>query len=224
MKISKLILLAFCGLMLFSCSSKRQKSIAKVKPEKLLISGPLGDYLEIVDNEYEVVDNFGGNLTIKIKAKTKLPESALNQKEFDLKASLLGINGIPASGIGELNLDYSDIEKLKSMLQSGNGEEVIHFQGLGYNAKNDAERIGKFSISSTLKDKPREKVSESALPTSSSSDGLVAENAGDENYDKMLDDYEAYTDQYIVFWKKAQAGDNFHLQHFLQLVRQKRMK
>ena len=77
-----------------------------------------------------MVDNFGANLTIKIKAKTKFAESALSQKEFDLQASLLDTNGIPASGIGELNLDYSDVQKLKSLLLSGNGEEEYTSKGL----------------------------------------------------------------------------------------------
>jgi hypothetical protein len=202
------ILLIFSTL-IFSCHHK--PGIAKVKPDSITISGSLGNYLEVVDNEYEVVDDWGGKLSIKLKSKGKVPDSLLKNKDVTLSLALLGDDGVPVSGTQEFNVDYASQDKLNSLIQSGNGEEIILFMSLlgGYHAETDADRVKKFSVSSVLKDKGVQPTSSSSSNDNTTGDNpaSASDNTGDKNFDKLLDDYESYTDQLISLMKKANAGD-----------------
>lgn len=193
-----------------SCGGGSKKSeIAKVKPEKIEISGDLADYLQIVDNEYEITDDWGGNLSIKVKAIKALTEDEMKDKDFDISASLLGDNGMPVSGTGEFEMEYTSKDKLMSLLKKGSGEEVIQLKaGLGdYKAEEHAEKSKKFSVSSTIKEKEEPTVSstESSDNSSASSDESTSASSSSD-CDQFITDYEEFVSSYIAILKKYKAN------------------
>lgn len=208
------VLILSTALLTTSCvvsNSNESKEIAKVKPEKIAISGDLSDYVQVIENEYEVVDDYGGKLAIKVKALKPMSLDEIEENNFKLTASLLGENGMPVSGTGELEIEYDSKDKLISLLKSGSGEEVINLKsGLGqYDAEKHAAKVKLFTVSSTVKKKE-----ESSFTTSSQSDinktasSKSTASDGSEDWDEMLDDYDEYVDEYIKFYKKAMKGDN----------------
>lgn len=208
-----IVLTTSCG------GGKKQSAVAKVKPEKVEISGDLSDYLQVVDNEYEVTDDWGGNLSIKVKALKQVSADELKGNDFELSASLLGDNGMPVSGTGEFKMEYSSRDKLLSLLKKGTGEEVIQLKaGLGdYKAEEHADKSKKFAVTSTMKEKEKEtetaSSSSASSDNSSSSDEKVSSGSS-EDFDKMLDDYDEYVTEYIKFYKKAMKGDQDALSEY----------
>ena len=59
--------------------------------------------------------------------------------------------------------------------------------------------------------------SESSSSTSSTSSAAVT-SGGSENWDKLLKDYEAYTDKYIKLLKKASAGDMSAMTEYVEML------
>jgi len=201
-----LILISSCNY----SNSREFKGVSKIKPEKITISGDLSEYIQVVENEYEVVEDWGGRLAIKVKALKLMPLNKIEKNDFELSASLQGINGMPISGIEEFKINYASVDKLKSLLKFGSGEEIIFLETLvgGYDAEKYANKVKLFSVFSTLKKKeePRAEIS-----TIFDDDKSIALNSklseGGKDWDKMLDDYEEYVDEYIKFYKKAIEGD-----------------
>lgn len=204
-----LVIAIMSATLITSCGGGSKKGeIAKVKPEKVEISGDLADYLQIVDNEYEITDDWGGNLSIKVKAIKALTEEEMKDKDFDISASLLGDNGMPVSGTGEFKMEYTSTDKLISLLKKGSGEEVIQLKaGLGdYKADEHAEKSKKFSVSSTMKTKEETTVSstESSDNSSASSDETASSSSTD--CDQFITDYEEFVNSYISILKKYKAN------------------
>ena len=192
-----------------SCGGGSGKSeIAKVKPEKVEISGDLADYLQIVDNEYEITDDWGGNLSIKVKAIKALTKDEMKDNDFDLSASLLGDNGMPVSGTGEFKMEYASRDKLMSLLKKGSGEEVIQLKsGLGdYKAEEHADKAKKFSVSSTMKEKEEEETTVSATTESSDNSSDESASSSSTDCDQFIADYEEFTSSYIAILKKYNAN------------------
>lgn len=189
----------------------KQTDIAKVKPEKVEISGDLSDYLQVVDNEYEITDDFGGKLTIKVKAIKPISAEEFEANEFNLSASLLAENGTPVSGTGEFTVDFGYEDKLRSLLKKGSGEEVIQLKEVmgNYKAEEHAGKVKKFTVSSTMaiKEATETSTTDSLGDSNISSEEPISET-GSEDWDKMLNDYDAYVTDYIRIYKKAMKGDN----------------
>lgn len=197
-------------MVLTSCGGGSKNDVAKVKPESTSVSGDLSDYLQVVDSEYEVVDDWGGNLSIKVKATKPYEDGNIKEKEVKLSASLLGDNGMPVSGTGEFEIEYNSKDKLNSLLAKGSGEEVIQLKAMlgDYKAEEHAEKAKKFSLSSTVKEKEVSSSSSSSSSHNSSDDyGTTNSSGSNEDWDAVLDDYEEYVDKYIKFYKKAMKGD-----------------
>lgn len=200
-------------MVLTSCGGGSKKiekiEVAKVKPESTSVSGDLSDYLQVVDNEYEVVEDWGGKLSIKVKATKPYEDGDINEKEVKLSASLLGDNGMPVSGTGEFEIESSSEDKLNSLLTKGSGEEVIRLKTeLGeYSVEDHAEKAKKFSLSSTVKDKKVSSSSSSSSDNSSDDYSTSSSSSSSEDWDAVLDDFEELVDKYIKFYKKAMKGD-----------------
>ena len=177
----------------------KKKFSAKVKPESTAISGDLSDYLQVVDNEYEVTHEIMYNFSIKIKAIKAIGKNFKN-KDVHITASLLSDNGMPVSDMREFT-DYASKDKIMSLLNKGSGEEIIQFTAMPSGSQEiDASKLKKFSLSSVMKEREAES-------SSSNDGGSSVSGLGSEDYDKVLDNYEDYVDQYIKFLKKANNGD-----------------
>lgn len=199
-------------ILLISCGGESMtREIAKVSPERAEISGDLSDYLRVVENEYEVIDDWGGHLSIKLEALRPLDSEKLINNDLEVSAFLLGENGIPLSDVGEFKVSQESIERLSGLLKRGSGEEIIQLSVMigQYEAEIHADKAKKFSVRSVLKEKDKESlasVNEVSEETGSISNSNLAKKT-DEDWDKILDSYEEYVDQYIRFYKKALGGD-----------------
>lgn len=203
-KVTKLFSAIFIAMMFTGCA-KKEKEVAIVKPEKSSVYGDLSSYVEVIDNDYEVVEKWGGNLSIKLKA-VKAFDGDLGNKDIKLTASMLGSNSMPVSGTGDFRIEYSSKSKLISLLENGTGEEVIQLKAnLGdYKADEHSDKIKTFSVSSSLKDKPKRVVNET-VEENKELESDVIEKAN--NWDNTLVTYEEYIDKYIALMKKAKDGD-----------------
>lgn len=214
--------IAAAVMVLTSCGGGSKNDVAKVKPESTSVSGDLADYLQVIDNEYEVVDDWGGNLSIKVKATKPYEDGDIKEKEVKLSASLLADNGMPVSGTGEFEIEYSSKDKLYSLLAKGSGEEVIQLKAMlgDYKAEEHAEKAKKFSLSSTVKEKEVASSSSSSTSNDNSNDedDSYSSSGSSEDWDAVLDDYEDYVDKYIKFYKKAMKGDMDALSEYPALM------
>ena len=138
-------------------SHKDYNEIAKVKPIDKMITGDLKDYLEVVTNQYEITYDFGGKISLLISAKKKMPEYILTNKEVELSLSLFDSTGVPLSGTKDFASNNNSEDKIKKLLISGTGQEVIQFEApIGYDSyqpEKHAEKAKQFKISSTIKNK-----------------------------------------------------------------------
>lgn len=143
---SKKIVTFLSGLaftLFLACSgggSKKQTAI--VKPDKLEISGDLSDYLQVVDGEYEIVDDFGGKVSIKVKAIKELPLEK-QDKGIKITASILDKNSMPVSGTGEFIMKESSSEKIRLLLKNGIGEEIIELAAGSGSQYDDSKHASK---------------------------------------------------------------------------------
>lgn len=234
-KYNYIIIALFSVLFLVSCGGSKKSETVKVKPENSEISGDLSEYIQVVENEYELADDWGAKLSIKIKAIKQMEEADLLDKDVELTISLLGENGMPVSGTGELKIDYTTKDKLLSLLKSGKGEEVILFSSLlgDYHADEHGDKVKKFSVYSKLK--VVEKTSSNTSNTVDNSknnnkeevkneekDEEVASKESNEDWDKILDSYEKFANDYIDYTKKIVAlqkkGDNASITEMATLM------
>lgn len=210
MKYTLLLLTALTFLV--SCGSSSKNS-AKVEPEQIKINGALSDYLEIVKNDYEIADNFGGQLAIKIKGLKSMQSTLIENKSISLIASLTDKNDAPLSGVQEFIYEEHDNSKLYNLLIAGSGEIVInlHTDLVGYDHKNIIEKAEKFTLSSEIKEKTIEAVETTSQTTSdlsSSIDNAINTDINaTNNYDQMISGYEALMQQYVVLMQKMENND-----------------
>lgn len=138
-----------------SNQSKNYNEIAKVKPFDKKISGDLADYLEVVSNQYEITYDFGGKMSILISAIKKMPKKKLTNKKVELNLSLFDSTGVPLSGTEDFVINTKSEDKIKRLLCSGTGQEVIQFEapiGLySYQPEKHAKKAKQFKICSYIK-------------------------------------------------------------------------
>ena len=152
--LSALLSIAIASLLLSSCGSGggNNQKIAKIRPEKIEINGDLSEYLQVVDNEYEIIDDFVGKLSIRVKAIQAMPLE--NQdSEIEITASILGENSMPISGTGEFVMNKSSMEKVSALLKKGVGEEIIELASdiSQYDGSKHASKSKKFVVSGYFK-------------------------------------------------------------------------
>ena len=217
MKITGMTMFLFA---LNSCGGGGSNETATVEPEKTTISGDLGEYVEVVENKYEVSGNGSGELSIKVKALKPMTPDELEENDFELSASLLGENGMPVSGTDEFKIHYGSEDKLKSLLKTGSGEEVIKLETLlgGYWKDEHASKVKLFTVSSTVKKKEERNSTTSTSSQKGLNSSTSSTNSGSKDWDKMLDDYDDYVDEYIKFYKKAMNGDQSAMSEYPALM------
>lgn len=176
-------------------TSCNHSNIAKVKPESTSVSGDLSEYLQVVDNNYEIVDDWGGKLSIRIRALRPYQED----KNVKLLASILNDEGMPVSGSGQFEIDLQSREKLNALLKRGTGEEIIQLNAMlgGYKADQHAGKAKEFSVTSVTEDKV----------VASAETSNTDESASSGDFDALLDEYEKYTDNYIKMIESMNSDD-----------------
>lgn len=237
-KISILPMIALFAIILSSCGGGSKEFT--VKNNSVDFAGDLQGYLEVVDGNYTVSKpGYELILTIKLKAIKQL-ESA---KEFDeIRLELTDESGMPISGMSTFTISKSgwcttesENTKVDNALKSGSGEFAVQFvydiysTGGGSLSRTDALKIASkkakgFSITNSKFKEEAVSSSESSSSSNSSTtddeddEEVVTKKSGSTNWDKVLADYESYTDKYIKLLKKANAGDMSAMTEYVEML------
>jgi hypothetical protein len=143
---SKTFLIAALTLFVVVSCSGPSKIVVKIKPDKVEISGVLGDYLQGVDSAYQLSEFWGAELTIKLKGLKKgdVPKNKIIQ----IVIILLDENGKRVPGTGELKMQSISEDKVLSLLANGSGVAEIDFESASgdYVAEKHAALVKKFSV------------------------------------------------------------------------------
>lgn len=206
---------------LVSCKEEPKEQM--VIPKTINIKGDLGEYFEVVEKEYRIPINensFEQIITVEIRRKDKdfpfdvdrinpFGTNGDEEHHVGFGIELLGENGpieVKNATEGGFGGPYSS-EDVSSLFKLKKGETGFIRWSIDKNVK----EIKQFQITSAL-----EKSNNSN--SGYSSDYETGSYSGSSDIDQMLNDYENYVDQYLIFLKKAQKGDMSALSEYPDLL------
>lgn len=198
------------ALSLLSCGGRE----VVVTPSKSSISGPLGEYFQVVDRNYKVKD---GYINIEIeRIETGLPDPLVDGMEVGYNDNRVE-PGFVVEFLDEngdiLCKDQTDIvwnkDELVAVVALGVGES----SSIPFGA-NVTKGLSSFKVSSTFKYHEPVKA-ESTTVSSSSSKNSSSSSA---KWDEILDDYEKVVNNYVKVYSKAMAGDISALSSYMDLL------
>lgn len=178
-----------------SCGGGNKSESVKLTPEKLSVDGDLEDYLEIVDGEYTLSQEFGLKFSTKVEILNYMTEEELEGMKIQIHANILDESGMPIPSIGEMILS-SNTDEIRKALEKGSGEVILSFSVLA----SSLEGANKFTLSTSL-------VESKKGSSSNYSNDEDESEVNSSDIDRMLDDYEKYTDQAVKLFKKMNGGD-----------------
>jgi hypothetical protein len=229
---------------LVSCSAPSEKSVTADDVE---ISGNANKYLKVVDGDY-MFTNDGDDASISVKFELKSKPEGKICKDYmygGLRINATGANGrIFDTGTYGFKADGDELTKLIDLINNGEvgDAKTFSFTWNYYGVSKDkGEPIFKEATSfeviddrsiilcSEKKEKEKEKVEEEKKSSSSSSSSNYSDNednkkerysssTGTENWDKVLDSYENYIDQYIKLLKKAENEDMDAMSEYAEMM------
>lgn len=188
---------------------------AELTPNETKVKGYLSEVLEVVDGTY-TFDYKGssytgdGKIQVKIKsiAKGDPNDYGLNDgNPGPLYLTICDKNGTPLTDFTDVESEYTSDGILKDMMTT-NSENWISFNIGTYGGKKLPETAATFFI--TSKQIEKSEYSSSASTSSSSdmdSDSESVSSSDNQNWDKVLDDYEDYVDKTIKVLKKLKNDD-----------------
>lgn len=207
---------------LVSCKKEQKTEAEDINLEvEKVISGPFSESFEVVNAVLKLSNEpFGTKLLVEVK-RTSAPlpididdadlcgSSSGKSQEWCMSADILGENNVPI----DTNLDIYGHEPFEKALSLKENETIWLEFSLGY----DDNMREKFSNSKKVK------IVSSAQSKNGSDLGNVEvdsdfSTSGSSDWDKMLDDYEAYVDKYLEFLKKANKGDISAMQEYPALL------
>ena len=192
-----------------SCGSRE----VVVTPSKSSISGPLGEYFQVVDRNYKVKD---GYINVEIERITNgLPDPWVEGMEVGYSDNRVE-PGFVVEFLDEdgdiLCKDQTDIvwekDELVAVVALGVGET----SSIPFGA-NVTKGLSSFKVSSTFKYHEPEK--EPATVSSSSS-----KESSSAEWDKILDNYEKVVNNYVKVYNKAMDGDISALSNYMDLLKE----
>lgn len=229
-------------LLLTACSGPTERM---VKAKDADISGLSNKYLKIVDGDYQFTNN-GDDAFITVQFElTKKPENELCRKKHpqNIRLNAIGENGnIFDTGTYGFVASRSEMGKLKDFLNNGvlNDKVRISFNWNYYGVSEEEgkpifEKATSFEIidntfgvcdeysDSDVHWDDRSVDSNNSSKTSSAVTSNKSNDVGSAEWDKALDSYEEYIDQYAKLMKKVQDGDASAMSEYPKLV-EKTMK
>jgi hypothetical protein len=221
----KKILLITVTALLAACSGGgKGGNTIHVKASDSEVGGDLGGYLEVVDGVYDVTKStkWGKSYEIRVKVKVAEGGTQILSEELEegkrissLSLELADSSGSPASGFGEFKCDgftsFDEIKTLTALLKKGSGEVVLTFymeQPYKSEGEPDGTGVTAFAINSVLADKSEASETETATSgdnqkeTSSEVETNDNQQAKGGDWDKVIDEYEKYADEYAALVEK----------------------
>ncbi|MBX9733351.1 MAG: hypothetical protein K2X37_04760 [Chitinophagaceae bacterium] len=203
MKLKLTAIVALVGL-LSSCGPEAAKE-KTISVGSVNITGDGSKYLKVVPGDY-TLKPVGNTITIPVKIELTASYSGQNPEMGNLSLIPLDKSGAAVPDIG-LNLHPATVDewaKVGDLLKGNVGKvATISFEWEYFADKERLSRIMKetegFELSGA--DFTASSKSESTTGTTDS------QNAGSEDWDKVLADYESYVDDYVKLYKKAKQGD-----------------
>lgn len=212
-------LLSSCG------NSAKEESIKEklIKASGISISGDGSNYIKVVDGDY-TLKVVGDKIVIPVKFE--LVEKYEGKDEPHMSSlSLVPIDtsgdAIPDIGLNFEPATMSDWDKIKDLLKGDVGKTVtISFQGNYYlKGKVVQDRIMKETESFEITDADITIKSLDEGSTDNKKDNSSeTSSSGSENYDKVLEDYAVYVDDYLKIMKKVNKGDQTAIAEYPALM------
>ena len=214
----KIITTILLSMFFLSCSEKNES--IELQPDKTKVYGDLDDFLIA---EKPATLNFNDDYstwTIKVPLKLIEPtDFEPNDQEYKVEVRLRDKNGDRIDGINDFQMrdrrskeNLTALGKFKSFLSKSKDKEIILELDSRYNKSqiNDALKasianLGQFRVRCDIYEKKNDKERETEF----------SENT---DWNKVIDNYEQYFDEYIVFIKKANNGDMSAMEKYPELL------
>lgn len=230
----KVLLMFMIQLFVVSCSKIPEKR--EVNASGVEVSGFIKDYIEVVDGSYKFTNNGEeGRVTVKLKLKGQPTEAYYETNFPKIRINAVGKDGeIFDTGVYGFEASNKEFDKVKELLANGKVGDTksISFtwqylgqdEDLGVRIFNEATTFELIDDGFAAGEKP-EKVASveeeteegedydaiteehrmNALADENSTTPSTAKNSVD--YDKWIDEYEAYFDELSKYYKKIKNGD-----------------
>lgn len=222
------------SLFVVSCSKIPEER--EVNTSNAEVSGFIKDYIEVVDGSYKFTNNGEeGRVTVKLKLKAK-PTEAYHETSFPkIRINAVGEDGeIFDTGVYGFEASHKEFDKVKELLANGNVGDTksVSFtwqylgqdKDLGTKIFNEATTFELIDDGFAAGEKPEKVASvEEETEEGEDYDAITEEHRmnalADENstasstvkntvdYDKWIDEYEAYFNELSKYYKKIKNGD-----------------
>lgn len=188
--------------LLYACSGSPKER--EVTVSNVDVSGFISPYVKVVDGTYKFTMN-GDDALISVKFELIAKPDVKYYCTGALELNAMSENG-EIFDTGSLRFESFETSKMESLLKGNIGETKT----VAFTRKNLADdavcnqiftSAASFEVIDNMCELADSSMSKSSNIESSST------TSGSEDWDKALDDYEAYIDSYIKLLKKAQAGD-----------------
>jgi hypothetical protein len=214
----KYLTLFLCVFILASCGSSENKTpsapakpivvVASLAPDTNEISGPLGEYLRIVDKSYDAEANDREyNLTLTVEAiKPTGPINTGGWMCAEMSLTLLNDNGMPISGFTPATL-FEGNNELRNILVSGSGQAFLKFKDYEPKADSLIKTLAKsFMISGRPLTDHIDPAQVSKTETTSLEEEESTSNSSSastsSSCEQWLKEYDSWVTKYIAFMRK----------------------
>lgn len=234
MKLKTLITATIIAILTFSSCSGKKKEKAEEQPIELTpyntsVKGYLSKVFQIQEGSYklEMPKETFRKVSIQVKVVSVDKGDAddysfSSQHRGPLYLSVCNKDGQPITGYSNIPCEYQMGALLKGMAENIGEENWILFED--YNDYDTPKDAATFIITSKKIEKPgRSTSSSNAMESNTESDNDLEEttassNSNSQDWDKVLDDYEAYVDKTIKIYKKLKNNDMNAMTEYADLM------
>ena len=234
MKFKSVIAIAL-GLILTACNGVPTEKTVKVSGVK--VNGQGGEYMKVIDGDYTLTTkNIMISIPVKLELTKKIPIEYPEMLNIELLTTVKSGSAFKGDG-SRFVPEYGQITKLREFLSGKVGDVIVlNFKWSSLNKGKQSKFMSEvegFEVKSTdisiqyehdpieiAKAEARAKNYEDNKPKKAkeAKEAKETKSSGSAKYDKMLDDYEEYVDQYIVLYKKAMKGDSSAMTEYPALM------